>query len=100
MASRGLAIPAGALSEKTEIEITPATALAPLPATAVGCGPIFDIQPAGLTLAVPATLTLPFDESKVAENYRFDDEVKRRHREPRSSFSSSRTRRRVQPIAT
>ena len=71
-----LAIPAGALSEKTEIEITPATGVAPLPAAAVGCGPIFDIQPAGLALATPATLTLPFDESKVTENYRFDDQVK------------------------
>jgi hypothetical protein len=71
-----LEIPAGALGEKTEIEITPATGLAPLPPTAVGCGPIFDIQPAGLALATPATLTLPFDESKVLENYRYDDQVK------------------------
>jgi len=71
-----LTIPAGALSEKTEIEIAPATDLAPLPAAALSCGPMFDIQPAGLALATPATLTLPFDESKVTENYRFDDQVK------------------------
>jgi hypothetical protein len=71
-----LTIPAGALSADTEISIAPATNLKPLPTTAVGCGPMFEIQPAGLALAAPATLTLPFDEAVVTDHYRFDDEVR------------------------
>jgi hypothetical protein len=71
-----LSIPAGALSAPTEIAISPGTASMPLPVTAVRCGPMFDIQPAGLALALPATLTLPFDETTVTDNLRFDDQVK------------------------
>jgi ZU5 domain len=71
-----MSIPAGALSQTTHIEISAASAIKPLPSAAVACGPIFDIQPAGLKLAAPATLTLPFDESKVTDNLRFDDQVK------------------------
>jgi hypothetical protein len=69
-------IPAGALAADTEIKITPATDGTPLPATAVRCGPMFSIAPAGLALAAPASVTLPFDESVIQANDRFDDEVK------------------------
>jgi hypothetical protein len=71
-----LIIPQGALSADTDISITPAESDTALPKTAVRCGPEFTIEPAGLKLAVPATLTLPFDESAVTAQDRFDDEVK------------------------
>jgi hypothetical protein len=71
-----LVIPPGALSADTDISIRPVDSDTPLPATAVRCGPEFTIEPAGLKLAVPATLTLPFDESAVTAQDRFDDEVK------------------------
>jgi hypothetical protein len=71
-----LVIPEGALPDNTPIEIRPASAVRPLPTTAVECGPEFTIAPAGLKLAKPASLTLPFDEGKVTDQYRFDDEVK------------------------
>jgi hypothetical protein len=71
-----LVIPAGALSADTEISVKPALNPPALPQTAHACGQIFDIQPAGLQLAQPATLTLPFDENVIADFYRFDDEVK------------------------
>ncbi|HET9931177.1 MAG TPA: hypothetical protein VFQ35_10840 [Polyangiaceae bacterium] len=71
-----LSIPRGALVDKTEIEIVPATHLNPLPTSAVGCGPEFEILPAGLKLDGEATLTLPFNEQTISDHYRFDDEVK------------------------
>jgi hypothetical protein len=71
-----LVIPPGALAARTEIDIHPATSATPLPATAVECGPMFAIEPAGLALAAPATLTLPYDESVISEQNRFGDEVK------------------------
>jgi hypothetical protein len=71
-----LDVPAGALTTPTEIAIKPATAAAALPSTAVECGPMFALSPAGLTLARTAQLSLPFDQTTVRENYRFDDEVK------------------------
>jgi hypothetical protein len=71
-----LVIPPGALAQKTTISVEPAADTTPLPSTATRCGPQFSISPAGLTLAAPATLTLPFDESTVNDNDRFDDEVK------------------------
>src|SRR5215831_7472574 len=71
-----LKVPPGALAGPTEIRIAPAAQAMPLPVTAVRCGPMFSIEPAGLQLAVPATLTLPFDETTVTEQLRFDDEVK------------------------
>lgn len=70
-----LSIPQGALTEPTQIEIAPASGLKPLPQGAVGCGPEFQIQPAGVKLAAAATLTLPFDETTVTDNHRFDDQV-------------------------
>jgi hypothetical protein len=70
-----LSIPQGALDQATEIELAPASGLKPLPNGAVGCGPEFQIQPAGMKLAAPASLTLPFDETIVTDNHRFDDEV-------------------------
>jgi hypothetical protein len=70
-----LSIPKGALSQPTEISVAPTSALNPLPSGAVGCGPEFMIQPAGIKLAAPASLTLPFDETTVSNNHRFDDQV-------------------------
>jgi hypothetical protein len=71
-----LIIPQGALSADTDISIRPADSDTALPKTAVRCGPEFTIEPSGVELAVPATLTLPFDESAVTAQDRFDDEVK------------------------
>jgi hypothetical protein len=71
-----LTIPAGALAEKTKITIRAVDEKTALPETAVRCGPNFSIEPAGLPLATAASLTLPFDESTITDNYRFDDEVK------------------------
>ena len=68
-------IPQGAVSAQTQITIRHADPLA-LPATALACGPAFTMEPAGLALAQPATVSLPFDESIVDGNQRFDDEVK------------------------
>jgi ZU5 domain len=69
-------IPPGALASSTEITMRRADAATPLPSTAVGCGPEFTFEPAGLKLAVPADVTLPFDENTVADHDRFGDEVK------------------------
>jgi hypothetical protein len=71
-----LVIPAGALDKDTVIEVRASAEARPLPATATRCGPELDLLPQGLALAVPAVVTLPFDESVVQSNYRFDDEVK------------------------
>lgn len=71
-----LRVPAGALSTPTEIAITKASDAMPLPVTAVRCGPLFALSPAGLQFAQAATLTLPFDEQAVTDQNRFDDEVK------------------------
>ena len=71
-----LVIPPGALAADTPIVIRPAASDTPLPATAVRCGGEFSIEPAGLALAVPATLSLPFDEGTITDQDRFDDEVK------------------------
>jgi hypothetical protein len=70
-----LSIPAGAAAEGTEVTLRAAT-IANLPPAAYGCGPAFALEPAGLKLAVPASLTLPFDEGTVSDQDRFDDEVK------------------------
>jgi hypothetical protein len=71
-----LTIPPGALSSATAISVRSASNETPLPKTAVRCGPQFNLEPAGLALATPAKLSLPFDESVVTDHYRFDDEVK------------------------
>jgi hypothetical protein len=71
-----LVIPPGALATDTEIVVRPTSSTTALPKTAVGCGAGFDVEPAGLKLAVPATLTLPFSETAVTDQDRFDDEVK------------------------
>jgi hypothetical protein len=71
-----LTIPADALTKDTTIEIVQATDLKPLPSTAVSCGPLFNLRPAGLKLAKAATLTLPFSEDTIDQQERFDDEVK------------------------
>lgn len=69
-------IPAGALSAATDLQVKLADVGTPLPATAVACGPTVEILPAGLKLAVPASVTLPFDQTKVESSQRFEDEVK------------------------
>jgi hypothetical protein len=71
-----VSIPAGALAEDTDISVVPADDKTPLPKTAVPCGPEFAIEPAGLALAQPATVTLPFDQEAVETQYRYADEVK------------------------
>jgi len=71
-----LVVPPGALARATDISISLAKSAVPLPKTAEACGPEFAIEPAGLALALPATLTLPFDENTVQTALRFDDEVK------------------------
>jgi hypothetical protein len=71
-----LTIPAGALASDTQLEIKVAVDDTPLPERAVRCGPQVEIGPAGTQLAVAAEVTLPFDESIVAANERFDDDVK------------------------
>jgi len=76
LAGVSLSIPAGALAANTEITLKAIDAGQPLPSTAVRCGPNFSIEPADLALAVPASLTLPFDENAVTDQYRFDDQVK------------------------
>ena len=69
-------IPAGALASDTLLTVRPATDDTKLPATALACGPAFALEPQGLALAQPATVTLPFDKTVVEDNNRFDDEVK------------------------
>ena len=71
-----LQIPAGALATATEIAVVRAESGTALPVTAVRCGPMFALQPAGLALHVPASVTLPFDGAVVDEQYRFEDQVK------------------------
>src|SRR5690348_15294305 len=58
-------IPAGALSADTAIEVKASASNVPLPKTAARCGPEISIEPSGLGLAVPATVTLPFDENAI-----------------------------------
>ena len=70
-----LTIPAGALASDTPIEIRPSAEEASLPSSAVRSGPQFAIGPAGTLLAMPARVTLPFDEGVVTANHRSDDEV-------------------------
>ena len=71
-----LSIPAGALLDPTLIEVHPLLNTVPLPSSAVACGPLFELAPKGLTLAKPASLTLPVSQSAVSDNNRFADEVK------------------------
>jgi hypothetical protein len=71
-----LVIPAGALSAKTDITVSRGNSATPLPTTALRCGPEFVIEPQGLKLTAPATVTLPFDENTVTQHDRFDEDVK------------------------
>src|SRR6266536_5034363 len=65
-----LTIPAGALASDTRVEIRPSAEEASLPSSAVRTGPQFAIGPAGTQLAMPARVTLPFDEEVVTANDR------------------------------
>jgi hypothetical protein len=69
-------IPPGALSSATDLKVSLADDSTPLPTTAVRCGPTISIEPANLALALPATVTVPFDETVVDDSLRFDDDVK------------------------
>ena len=71
-----LVVPPGALAAPTDLQITLSNDATPLPPAALRCGPMFDIGPDNVTLAIPATVTLPFDETIVTDHNRFDDEVK------------------------
>jgi hypothetical protein len=69
-------IPAGALATPTDVAVTVAAQTVALPKTAVRCGPMFALEPSGLALAKPAVVTLPYDHNIIAENFRFEDEVR------------------------
>ncbi len=59
-------IPQGALTQDTEIAITQTSNGTPaLPVTATSVGVMFAFTPHGTTFAVPVTITVPFDASKV-----------------------------------
>jgi hypothetical protein len=66
IAGAKLTIPAGALTEDTEITIRPTFDPTPLPPLAEGVGQQFAIEPAGVALAVPATLDVSTDPNMVA----------------------------------
>lgn len=57
-------IPAGALTRPTDISVVRAENEMALPATALRCGPMYALRPAGLTLHAPAAVTLPFDPDR------------------------------------
>lgn len=71
-----MTVPAGAIASATKLSITSGHSTTPLPATAIPCGPEFNIEPAGLAFAQPATLSLPVDANTVDEQNRLDDETK------------------------
>jgi hypothetical protein len=71
-----VSIPPHALTADTTISVVRADSGKALPSTAFGCGPQFFLEPAGLKLATPATITLPFSEDTVTSQDRFDDQVK------------------------
>lgn len=58
-----LVIPPGALDQEVEITVSGVVDPTPLAATAERVGPQFAIEPAGLALKVPASLTVPFDDA-------------------------------------
>ncbi|HET7785517.1 MAG TPA: hypothetical protein VFL36_06065 [Myxococcales bacterium] len=70
-----LVIPPNALAAATMIQIQPVASAVPLPASALRVGPQLEIAPAGTQLAIPAQVTVPFDDGAVSANDRFGDEV-------------------------
>ncbi len=59
-------IPQGALTQDTEIAIAQTSSGAPtLPSGVTSVGTMFAFTPHGTTFAVPVTITVPFDTSKV-----------------------------------
>ena len=65
-------IPAGALDQDTEISIELVEA-ADLPTNvlqAVGEGPVWRLEPSGLRLNEPATISLKFDSGQLSDNER------------------------------
>lgn len=58
-----LVIPAGALDEEVEVVVSGGADPTPLAQSAERVGPQFSIEPAGLVLKSPASLSVPFDES-------------------------------------
>jgi hypothetical protein len=69
-------IPAGAVSTPTDVSVSVAGQTVALPKTAVRCGQLFNLEPAGLALAKPAIVTLPYDPKIVADHFRFEDQVR------------------------
>lgn len=71
-----LVIPPGALSADTEVVVRAAGDPVPLALTAERVGPQIAIEPAGLRLALPAKLTVPFDAELRSQFAEKDDECK------------------------
>lgn len=71
-----LVVPAGALASETEIVIRASVDPVPLALTAERVGPQFSVEPAGLALAVPAKLTVPFDAELRAQWAQQDSDCK------------------------
>jgi N-acetylneuraminic acid mutarotase len=60
-----LVVPPGALEEPVGIVVLPMRADDIPPGLGIIPGSMFDFQPSGLTFAVPATLTLAYDEARI-----------------------------------
>ncbi|MET0343730.1 MAG: hypothetical protein ABW252_22140 [Polyangiales bacterium] len=65
-----LTIPRGALKAPTMVSLREAEPTSKLPETAVQVGRSFALEPTGLTLSTPASLTLPFDQKVVTDRQR------------------------------
>ena len=71
-----LVVPAGALASETDVVVRASVEPVPLALTAERVGPQFSIEPAGLALAAPAKLTVPFDPTLRAEWAQADGDCK------------------------
>ena len=61
-----LVVPAGALAQSTSVTVAQSGAGAPaLPAGGIDVGSLFALTPHGTTFAVPATIRVPFDASRL-----------------------------------
>jgi hypothetical protein len=67
LAGVSLTIPAGALAQETEIVVRGTVDPVPLSNRAERVGPQIALEPAGLELAVPAQITIPYDSSLRAQ---------------------------------
>ena len=60
-----LDVPAGALTQDTDISITPTPVEATVPYSGLLAGTLYDFAPHGLTFSQPATLTITYDPATV-----------------------------------